>query len=60
MGFCCLKGELKLLSSLVLSFIQNFEVGEFKNKKLETKIFICKKKKLLTNELPEHEKSNLW
>ena len=60
MGFCCLKGELKLLSSLVLSFIQNFEVGEFKNKKLETMIFICKKKKLLTNELPEHEKSNLW
>ena len=43
MGFCCLKGELKLLSSLVLSFIQDFEAGEFKNKKLETMIFICKK-----------------
>ena len=50
MGLCCLKGELKFLSSLVLSFIQDFEAGKFKNKKLETMIFIFKKIFILTNE----------
>ena len=31
--------------SVIAPFFQDFEAGEFKNKKLETMIFICEKKK---------------